>query len=73
MVGGIAFIGLELINTAYRREQLNSGNKLTSLGVAAGVAGAGWMITYISKKRNKVGGKYKVVYVKGGGGSHVPK
>ena len=73
MIGGIGFIGLELINTAYRKEALNSGNKLTSLGIAAGVAGAGWLITFVSEKRNKVGGKYKVVYVKATGQDNLPK
>lgn len=73
MIGGIGFIGLELINTAYRREPLNDSKKLSSLGIAAGVTGAGWLYTFISQKRNKVGGKYKVVYVKAGSLDNRPK
>lgn len=73
MIGGIGFIGLELINTAYRKEPLNDSKKLRSLGIAAGVTGAGWLYTFISQKRNKVGGKYKVVYVKAGSLDNRPK
>lgn len=64
IIGGIGFIGLELVNTAYRRESLTENNKLTSLGIAAGVAASGFLWNYINKSRNKVGGKYKIVYVK---------
>lgn len=66
VVGGIGFVGLELVNTAYRREALNSGNKLESLGIAAGIAGAGILWQQLKNKRNKVGGKYKPVYIKAG-------
>lgn len=65
IIGGVGFIGLELINTAYRKESINENNKLASLGIAAGVAATGFAWNYISKHRNRVGGKYKVVYVKG--------
>ena len=64
IIGGLGFITLELVNTAYRHESLSEDNKLASLGIAAGVAAAGFLWKYISKQRNKVGGKYKVVYIK---------
>ena len=64
IIGGIGFITLELVNTAYRHESLTENNKLASLGIAAGVAAAGFIWKYIAKSRNKVGGKYKMVYVK---------
>lgn len=64
IIGGIGFLSLELINTAYRRESITEGNKLTSLGIAAGVAATGFIWNYLNNSRNKVGGKYKIVYVK---------
>jgi hypothetical protein len=62
--GGIGFIVLELINTAYRKESITEDNKMVSLGIAAGVAATGFAITYFQNKADKAGGKYKVVYVK---------
>ena len=67
MIGGAGYVLLELINSAYRKESLNQGNKLTSLGIGAGVAIAGYTwsrLTNDSQKR--ASRKYKVVYVKAG-------
>jgi hypothetical protein len=64
LIGGVGYILLEGINTAYRKESLNSRGKLITLGVAAGAALAGFIIPKIQKSRDKVGGKYKVLYVK---------
>lgn len=66
VIGGLGFMGLELVNTAYRKEALNSGNKLESLGIAAAVAGTGILWEHLKNRRNKVGGKYKPVYIKAG-------
>lgn len=66
LIGGVGFLALELINSAYRKESLSEHNKLPILAVAAGIAVAGYMIPRIQKNRNKAGGKYKVVYVKAG-------
>lgn len=63
-IGGVGFIALELINTAYRKESITANNKMLSLGIAAGVAATGFAITYFQNRSDKVGGKYKVVYVK---------
>lgn len=63
-IGGVGFIALELINTAYRKESITANNKMVSLGIAAGVAATGFAITYFQNRSDKVGGKYKVVYVK---------
>lgn len=65
MIGGAGFIALELINTAYRNDALNDSKKLTALGIAAGVAVAGYTISRVSNSRNKAGKKYKVYYMKG--------
>ncbi len=66
IIGGLGFMGLELVNTAYRKEALNSGNKLESMGIAAAVAGTGLLWEHLKSRRNKVGGKYKAVYIKAG-------
>jgi len=63
-VGGVGFLILELVNTAYRGESITADNKLVPLGIAAGVAVTGFAITYFQNKGDKAGGKYKVVYVK---------
>lgn len=63
-VGGVGFLILELVNTAYRKESITADNKLVPLGIAAGVAVTGFAITYFQNKSDKAGGKYKVVYVK---------
>jgi hypothetical protein len=64
MVGGIGFIVLESVNTIYRKESFNESGKLASLGIAAGIAVAGYMWQHLEDISNKAGGKYKVVYVK---------
>jgi hypothetical protein len=64
MAGGLGFIVLELVNTAYRNESINANNKLTSLSIAAGIAAVGYAITQFQKHSDKAGGKYKVVYIK---------
>lgn len=63
-LGGVGFLVLELVNTAYRKESVTANNKIVPLGIAAGVATAGFAITYFQNKSDKAGGKYKVVYVK---------
>lgn len=64
MIGGTGFIVLELVNTAYRKESLNEGNKLSSLAIAGGVALAGLGMEALQNRNKKVGKKYQVVYVK---------
>ena len=64
LLGGSAFIALELVNTAYRKESLNEGNKITSLAIAAAVAGGGLIWQQLQNQAGKAGGKFKVVYVK---------
>jgi hypothetical protein len=64
LYGGAGYIVLELVNTAYRGESLNEGNKLTSLAIAGGVALTGliWQETIKSRQRN--GRKTTVEYIK---------
>ncbi|WP_207511233.1 hypothetical protein [Longitalea luteola] len=63
-VGGLGFILLELVNTAYRKESVTANNKVVPLTIAAGVAATGFALTHFQSRADKVGGKYKVVYVK---------
>jgi hypothetical protein len=69
IAGGVGFAALELINTLYRKESLNDGKKLLSLGIAAGVAGTGVVLQTINSKKNKVGNRYKVYYIKNARGN----
>ncbi|WEK36871.1 MAG: hypothetical protein P0Y53_05090 [Candidatus Pseudobacter hemicellulosilyticus] len=66
MVGGVGFLVLEGINTAYRNESLTEDNKLVWLSSAAAVAAAGYMIERMKQDRNKVGKKIQVHYLKAG-------
>ena len=64
MIGGVGFIILESVNTIYRKESFNQDGKLVTLGVAAGVAVAGYLWEHMQEQRNKAGGRFKVVYIK---------
>jgi len=64
LIGGVAYLVLEGVNTVYRKESFNSHGKLITLGVAAGAAIAGFIIPTIQRARDKVGGKYRVEYVR---------
>jgi hypothetical protein len=64
MVGGIGFIVLELVNTAYRHESLSDNNKMAAIAIAAGVAVAGFLWRQLQKKNDNTSPKkYKVIYV----------
>jgi hypothetical protein len=64
VIGGTGFIILELVNTAYRKESLNEDNKIGTIAIAAGIAGAGFLWQQLQKQKTKAGGKFTVVYVK---------
>lgn len=64
MIAGVGYLIVETVNTIYRGDSWNDGNKLITMGVAAGVAVAGYLIQHYQTKANRAGGKYKVVYVK---------
>lgn len=64
MIAGVGYILLETVNTIYRKESFNQDGKLLTMGVAAGVAVAGFLMEHLHNKANKAGGKYKVVYVR---------
>lgn len=64
MVGGAGFVILELVNTLYREESIRDNNKLPSLAIATGVAATGWLWSWVKNKRDRVGKKYVVQYVR---------
>jgi hypothetical protein len=55
---------VESVNTIYRKESFNDSKKLRALGIAAVVAGAGYLLETSKERGRKVGKKYKVVYIK---------
>ena len=66
IIGGVGYIILELVNTAYRGDNLSDGNTLTNIAIAGAVAATGFLWNHIDNNRDRVGGKYKAVYVKAG-------
>lgn len=61
IIGGVGYVVLELVNSAYRNESLSDQNKLAGMGIAGGVAVTGFLWQQL-KNRNKEG-KYKVLYI----------
>jgi len=64
LLGGSAFLALELVNTAYRKEPLHDDSKITTLAIAAAIAGTGLLWQHLKNQETKPGVKFKVVYVK---------
>ncbi|ULQ51661.1 hypothetical protein [Flavihumibacter fluvii] len=64
MIGGLGYALLNVINGAYLNEPIDDPDNLQSLGIALGVAGAGFIMNRIYKKKEREGKKYKIVYVK---------
>lgn len=64
MIGGLGYAGLNLINGAYLKQPITDPDNLKSLGIALGVAGGGYILNRIYKKKEREGKKYKIVYVK---------
>lgn len=62
--GGAGFFVLEFVNSLYRGESLTRKSNLTTLGIAAGVAATGWIWSAIARKRDQVGGRYEVAYIR---------
>lgn len=62
--GGSAFMALELVNTAYRKEPLNDQGKLTALAVAGLITSSGLIWKHLQNQSTKPGVKFKVLYVK---------
>lgn len=66
VVGGVGFLILETVNTLYRKESFSDNNRLLTMGIAAGVAAAGYFWGKTNANRENKKNKLNVVYVKAG-------
>ncbi|MDF2191006.1 hypothetical protein [Paraflavitalea sp. CAU 1676] len=64
MIGGVGYIILESVNTIYRKESFSDDGKLLGMGIAAGIAVAGYLMQHYQDRNRDAGRRYKVVYVK---------
>lgn len=62
-IGGAGYILLNVINGQYLDEPITDSRNLRSLGIAAGVFGAGFLMGRLHKPLLEVGKKYKLHYV----------
>ncbi len=63
MIGGAGYALLNVINGAYLDQPLSDPRNLTSLGIALGVAGGGFILNRIYRKKERTGKKYVIGYV----------
>lgn len=66
MVAGVGFLILETVNTIYRKESFSDNNRLITMGIAAGVAAAGYFWNKAKNNKEKKQNNLNVVYVKAG-------
>ncbi len=59
IIGGTGYALLNLINGAYLHQSITSSKNLTSLGIAAGAVGAGFLTNLLIKRGNR----YRVEYI----------
>lgn len=60
IIGGTGYALLNIINGAYLHQSITSAKNLTSLGIAAGAVGAGFLTNYLVKRGNR----YHVEYIR---------
>jgi hypothetical protein len=63
MIAGGGYALLNVINGAYLDEPIDDPDNLRSLGIAAGVAGFGFILNRIYHKKQKTGKQYKIEYI----------
>lgn len=64
IIGGLGYALLNLVNGKYLKESITSQENIKSLGIALGVAGAGYLINRLHISNNRNGKKYQVQYVR---------
>jgi hypothetical protein len=64
MIGGLGYALLNVVNGKYLNESITSDENLNSLGIALGVAGAGFIMNRIYRHNQKNGRKYNIIYVR---------
>ena len=63
MIGGLGYAVLNVVNGQYLHESITDSKNMTSLGIALGVAAAGFILNRISHHKNKKW-KYVIEYVR---------
>jgi hypothetical protein len=64
IIGGLGYAGLNMVNGKYLNEPVLKGGNLRKLGIAAGVAGAGFILKYLNKRSQHNEKKYRVEYIR---------
>jgi hypothetical protein len=64
IIGGLGYAGLNLINGQYLREPNGNKENLKKLGIAAGVAGSGFLLKYLNNRSQRNHKKYRVEYIR---------
>ena len=63
MIGGLGYAFLNVVNGQYLHESITDSKNMTSLGIALGVAAAGFILNRISHAKNKKW-RYAIEYVR---------
>jgi hypothetical protein len=63
MIGGLGYAVLNVVNGQYLHESITDNKNMTSLGIALGVAAAGFILNRISHQKNKKW-KYAIEYMR---------
>ena len=64
IIGGLGYAGLNIINGGYLNESVAGKENRKKLGIALGVAGAGFIMKYLHNRSNRFERKYKVEYIR---------
>ena len=64
IIGGLGYAGLNLINGQYLGEPNGNKENLKKLGIAAGVAGGGFLLKYLNNRSQRNHKKYRVEYIR---------
>lgn len=64
IIGGLGYAGLNLINGQYLNEPTGSKDNVKKLGIAFGVAGAGFLLKYLNNRSQRNHKKYRIEYIR---------
>ena len=64
IIGGLGYAGLNLINGQYLNESITGNENMKKLGLAGGVAGAGFVMRFLNKRSQRDEKKYRVEYIR---------
>jgi hypothetical protein len=63
IIGGLGYAALNIINAGYLRQSVKDKDNLEKLGIAGGVAGAGFLLKYLDNRSRRNHKKYKIEYI----------